>query len=570
MSPALLMENTMGIAEILSLAGGLGLFLLGMSQMSEGLEKAAGEKLRKILEMFTTNRVMGMIVGIIFTGIIQSSSACTTMVVSFVNSGLMNLYQAAGVIFGANIGTTITGQLVSFNLSKYAPLFLLGGVIATMFSKDQKVKKIGDVVVGFGVLFMGIAMMSSAMERMKESEQIVGVLQGLTNPVLAILVGMVLTAIVQSSSVTVSVVLLMAQQGLFVDSNICLYIILGCNIGACATAVIASLAGNKEAKRAALIHLLFNIIGTILMFIVLQLFMSQVSTFLHSFSADDGRFVANAHTVFKVVQVLVLLPFSGGIVKLACLLVPGKDQKVGYLDTFQLKYIGDKVLLNPSTAVVNGLKELERMASLADDNLNRAMNALITLDEEDIQKVYEMEKNIDFLSHAITHYLVKINQSTLPIEDLQGLGALFHVVNDIERIGDHAENIADMAVRRRETGVDFSVDAQHELAEMLELVNAMLERSLKVIPGTGSAAGIDKAVAELYELESKVDAKEKELQKNHIDRLTDQNCTPEAGMLFSDVASGLERVADHALNIALYITRGDHEETAKEAQIQAV
>ncbi len=570
MSRALLMENTMGIAEILSLAGGLGLFLLGMSQMSEGLEKAAGEKLRKILEMFTTNRVMGMIVGIIFTGIIQSSSACTTMVVSFVNSGLMNLYQAAGVIFGANIGTTITGQLVSFNLSRYAPLFLLGGVIATMFSKDQKVKKIGDVVVGFGVLFMGIAMMSSAMERMKESEQIVGTLQGLTNPVLAILVGMVLTAIVQSSSVTVSVVLLMAQQGLFVDSNICLYIILGCNIGACATAVIASLAGNKEAKRAALIHLLFNIIGTILMFIVLQLFMSQVSTFLHSFSADDGRFVANAHTVFKVAQVLVLLPFSGGIVKLACLLVPGKDQKVGYLDTFQLKYIGDKVLLNPSTAVVNGLKELERMASLADDNLNRAMNALITLDEDDIQKVYEMEKNIDFLSHAITHYLVKINQSTLPIEDLQGLGALFHVVNDIERIGDHAENIADMAVRRRETGVDFSVDAQHELAEMLELVNAMLERSLKVIPGTGSAAGIDKAVSELYELESKVDAKEKELQKNHIDRLTDQNCTPEAGMLFSDVASGLERVADHALNSALYNKRGDHEETVQEAEISAV
>lgn len=560
----------MGIAEILSLAGGLGLFLLGMSQMSEGLEKAAGEKLRKILEMFTTNRVMGMIVGIIFTGIIQSSSACTTMVVSFVNSGLMNLYQAAGVIFGANIGTTITGQLVSFNLSKYAPLFLLGGVIATMFSKDQKVKKIGDVVVGFGVLFMGIAMMSSAMERMKESEQIVGTLQSLTSPIIAILVGMVLTAIVQSSSVTVSVVLLMAQQGLFVDSNICLYIILGCNIGACATALLASLAGNKEAKRAALIHLLFNIIGTFLMFIVLQLFMTQVSAFLHSFSADDGRFVANAHTVFKVVQVLVLLPFSGGIVKLACLLVSGKDQKVGYLDTFQLKYIGDKVLLNPSTAVVNGLKELERMASLADDNLNRAMNALITLDEEDIQKVYEMEKNIDFLSHAITHYLVKINQSTLPIEDLQGLGALFHVVNDIERIGDHAENIADMAVRRKELGVEFSDEAQGELAGMLELVNAMLERSLKVIPGTGSAAGIDKAVSELYELESKVDAKEKELQKNHIDRLTEQNCTPEAGMLFSDVASGLERVADHALNIALYITRGDHEETVQEAQIQAV
>lgn len=554
----------MGIAQLLSLAGGLGLFLFGMTQMSEGIEKAAGEKLRSILEAFTTNRVMGMIVGIIFTGVIQSSSACTTMVVSFVNSGLMNLYQAAGVIFGANIGTTITGQLVSFNLSRYAPLFLLGGVIATMFSKNQKVQKIGDVVVGFGILFMGIAMMSSAMESMRESERIIGILQGLSNPLLAILVGVLLTAIVQSSSVTVSIVLLMAQQGLFADSNICLYIILGCNIGACTTAMIASLAGNKDAKRAALIHLLFNIIGTVLMFIALQLAMPAISSFIHAYSADEGRFVANAHTIFKVVQVIVLLPFSGLIVKLTYLLVPGKDQKVGYLDTFQLKYIGNRVLLNPSTAVVNGLKELERMASLANDNLNRAMNALITLDEDDIREVYEMEKNIDFLNHAITHYLVKINQSTLPIEDLQGIGALFHVANDIERIGDHAENIVDMAVRRKESGVSFSGEAQKELTEMLELVNAMLERSLKVIPGTGSAASIEKVLNEMFELENQVDEKEKEVQQNHIKRLTKQNCTPEAGMIFSDIISGLERVADHAVNIAAYITNSEREENAGE------
>ena len=553
----------MGIAEVLSLAGGLGLFLLGMTQMSEGIEKAAGAKLRSVLEIFTSNRVMGMIVGVIFTAIIQSSSACTTMVVSFVNSGLMSLYQAAGVIFGANIGTTITGQLVSFNLSKYAPLFLLGGVIATMFSKNQKVKKLGDVVVGFGVLFMGIAMMSSAMESMRESGEIIEVLRGLTNPALAILVGMLITAVLQSSSVTVSIVLLMAQQGLFADINICLFIILGCNIGSCTTAMIASLAGNKEAKRAAMIHLLFNIIGTILIFIVLQLAMPGVSGLIRAFSTDDGRFVANAHSLFKVTQVLVLLPFSGWIVKLTYLIVPGKDQKVGYTDTFQLKYIGNKVLLNPSTAVVNGLKELERMASLADDNLNRAMNALITLDEDDIQKVYEMEKNIEFLNHAITGYLVKINQSTLPIEDLQGLGALFHVANDIERIGDHAENIAEMAGRRKETGVSFSAEAQKELTEMLELVNAMLERSLKVIPGTGSAASVDTLMTELLELENKVDDKEKELQQNHIERLTRQSCTPEAGMIFSDIASELERVADHALNIAAYMTKGDMEDAAE-------
>ena len=543
----------MGIQEVLSLAGGLGLFLLGMTLMSEGIEKAAGAKLRGILEMFTTNRVKGMFVGVFFTAIMQSSSACTTLVVSFVNSGLMSLYQAAGVIFGANIGTTITSQLVSFNLSQYAPLILLFGVILAMVSKKQTTEKVADVIAGFGVLFLGISTMSSGMASIKESEAVVNTLAGLSNPLLAVLTGLVITAVVQSSSVTVSLTLLMAQQGLFKDVNICLFIILGCNIGACTTALLASLAGKKDAKRAAFIHLLFNVIGTILMFIVFMVAMDPVSAGLHSISADDGRFVANAHTIIKIVQVIVLLPFSNLIVKLTYFFIPGKDQKVGYLDTFQLKFIGDKVLFNPSTAVVDGLKELERMASLANDNLNRAMNALITLDDEDISAVHEMEKNIDFLNHSITSYFIKINQSTLPIEDLQGLGSLFHVANDIERIGDHAENIADMAARRKELGASFSADAQKELADLLERVNLILGESLKVILGTVDA---DTMMA-MSQMEARVDEKEKEIQQSHIDRLTRGECTPEAGMIFSDVASSLERVADHAYNIASYITKRD-------------
>jgi len=543
----------MGLKEILSLAGGLGLFLLGMTIMSEGIEKAAGAKLRGILEMFTTNRFKGLLVGIFFTAIMQSSSACTTLVVSFVNSGLMSLFQAAGVIFGANIGTTITSQLVSFNLSEYAPLILLIGVITGMISKNQTAQKIADVVAGFGVLFLGISTMSSGMASIKESKEIVNALASLTNPLLAVLTGLAITAVVQSSSVTVSLTLLMAQQGLFKDVNICLFIILGCNIGACTTALLASMAGKKDAKRAALIHLLFNVIGTIAMFMVFLVAMDPVSGFLHSISADDGRFVANAHTIIKIVQVIVLFPFSDLIVKLTYLVVPGKDQKVGYLDTFQLKYIGEKVLFNPSTAVVDGMKELERMASLANDNLNRAMNALITLDEEEIESVHEMEKNIDFLNHSITSYFIKINQSTLPIEDLQGLGALFHVANDIERIGDHADNIANMATRRKETGVVFSPVAIKELTEMMELVNALLERSLKAILGSNGA----ELVKEMNGMENKVDDKERELQQNHIDRLTRGECTPDAGMIFSDVAAALERVADHAVNIATYITKRD-------------
>ena len=543
----------MGLKEILSLAGGLGLFLLGMTIMSEGIEKAAGAKLRGILEMFTTNRFKGLLVGIFFTAIMQSSSACTTLVVSFVNSGLMSLFQAAGVIFGANIGTTITSQLVSFNLSEYAPLILLVGVITGMISKNQTAQKIADVVAGFGVLFLGISTMSSGMASIKESKEIVNALASLTNPLLAVLTGLAITAVVQSSSVTVSLTLLMAQQGLFKDVNICLFIILGCNIGACTTALLASMAGKKDAKRAALIHLLFNVIGTVAMFLVFLVAMDPVSEFLHSISADDGRFVANAHTIIKIVQVIVLFPFSDLIVKLTYLVVPGKDQKVGYLDTFQLKYIGEKVLFNPSTAVVDGMKELERMASLANDNLNRAMNALITLDAEEIESVHEMEKNIDFLNHSITSYFIKINQSTLPIEDLQGLGALFHVANDIERIGDHADNIANMATRRKETGVDFSPVAIKELTEMMELVNALLERSLKAILGSNGA----ELVKEMNGMENKVDDKERELQQNHIDRLTRGECTPDAGMIFSDVAAALERVADHAVNIATYITKRD-------------
>ena len=543
----------MGVKEIMSLAGGLGLFLLGMTIMSEGIEKAAGAKLRGILEKFTTNRVTGMLVGLLFTAIMQSSSACTALVVSFVNSGLMNLFQAAGVIFGANIGTTITSQLVSFNLSDYAPLILLVGVIISMVAKKQTIEKFADVITGFGVLFLGISTMSSGMSSLRESQTVVDTLSGLRNPFLAVMVGLVITAIVQSSSVTVSLTLLMAQRGLFTDVNICLYIILGCNIGACTTALLASLSGKKDAKRAAMIHLLFNVIGTVLMFIVFQIAIGPIADGLHAISADDGRFVANAHTIIKIVQVIVLLPFSSLIVKLTYVLVPGKDQKVGYRDTFQLKVIGEKVLFNPSTAVVDGMKELERMAALANDNLNRAMNALITLDQEDIDEVYEMEKNIDFLNHSITSYLIKINQSTLPIEDLQGLGSLFHVANDIERIGDHAENIADMAVMRKESGAAFSHVAQVELTEMLEMVNQMLTASLQSILRTPDTEALKK----LDEMENRVDEKEKELQKNHIDRLTRQECTPEAGMIFSDVATALERVADHARNIAFYIRKRD-------------
>ena len=549
----------MSFGTILTMAGGLGLFLFGMELMSDSIEKVAGARLRRILEIFTTNRFMGMIVGIIFTGIIQSSSACTVMVVSFVNSGLMNLYQAAGVILGANIGTTSTSQLVSFNLSKIAPLILLVGVVVMMFTKKEKVRKVAEVVVGFGILFVGLSTMSQAMANMKNEPQVVNLLMSLKNPFLATLMGFALTAIIQSSSVTVSIVLLLANQDLL-PLPITLYIILGCNIGACATAMLASMTGKKDAKRAALIHLLFNIIGTVIIYIALFVAGDQIVELIKSISADNGRFVANAHTLIKIAQVIMLFPFTGWLVKMTYLIVPGEDQKVGYRESYQLKYIGDKVVFNPATAVVEVIKELERMASLAEENLNRAMNALITLDEEDIEEVYEVEKNINFLNHAITDYLVKINQTTLPIEDLNSLGALFHVVNDIERIGDHAENVADAARQRKEEGVSISKEAQKELGDMLEMVNKIIRYAVEMF-----AKSDESHMQEIVTLEDQVDEKERELQKKHVERLTKGECSPEAGMIFSDIVSGLERVADHATNIAFAITT---EEDAEDGDIK--
>ena len=535
----------MNLSIILSMAGGLGLFLYGMRIMSDSIEKVAGARLRGILERLTTNRFTGMLVGVLFTAVIQSSSACTVMVVSFVNSGLMTLTQAAGVIFGSNIGTTVTALLVSFKLEKAAPVILLAGVLIVMFVKKQKINQWGEVIVGFGVLFMGLSAMSGAMSGMKDSPMVLQMFASLQSPLLAVLLGTVLTAVIQSSAVTVSIMVLLANQGLL-GMDIGLFIILGCNIGACTSAVLASLNGKKDAKRAAAIHLVFNVIGMAIFYVVFSLATDRVVEILTVMAGGDpGRMVAYAHMLIKIIQVIIMMPFVKQIVKLTYLLVPGDDKKIGYRDSYQLKYIGEKVVLNPATAVVEVIKELDRMGSLADENLNRAMNALITLDQEEINEVYEVEKNIDFLSHAITNHLVKINQTTLPIEDLKSIGALFHVVNDIERIGDHAENIVDAAVQREKTGVSFSKTAQRELGEMMDMVNTILRFSFEMF-----VKSTDEHEEDIRHLEEAIDEKEKELQQRHIERLSSNECTPEAGAMFSDIVSGLERVADHATNIA--------------------
>lgn len=537
---------------VLGLIGGLGLFLYGMTLMSDSLEKAAGAKLRGILELFTKNRYVGIIVGVVFTAIIQSSSAATVMIVSFVNAGLMTLYQAIGVIYGANIGTTVTSQLVSFNLSQYAPVFIMAGVLMLMIFKNPTVKKAGEVVIGFGILFLGISTMSSSMGALKELPAIQNLFMSLDNRFFALLLGLVITAIVQSSSVTVSIVLLLAQQGLL-PLKICFFIILGCNIGACMSAMLASLSGKKNAKRAALIHLLFNIIGSIIMAVILLIGSNWIEALIMHISGGNlGRCVANTHTIFKVFQVIILMPFMSWIVKLTYLIVPGEDNDVE--DEYEMKYIGDGDRLSSATAIPQVCSEISHMGEIAIGNLEKALDALLTKDDKAAKEVFEVEKRIDYMNKEITDYLVKANQISLPVGDRKKLGALFHVVSDIERVGDHAENIAEDVEKLIDMKEDINGMAGDEIRRMQEMTVKILHLSMDMFNLED-----DSHLQEILDLENAIDAKERELQDLHVKCLTTGECSAQVGMMFSDLASNLERVADHATNIAFSILEEDPE-----------
>ena len=531
---------------ILGLMGGLGMFLYGMKLMSDALEKAAGAKMRSILEFFTKTPLRGILVGTFFTAVIQSSSASTVMVVSFVNSGLMNLYQAAGVIMGANIGTTVTSQLISLNLSALAPAIVMAGVVMVMFCKKTKIQRAGEVLLGFGILFMGLSGMSDSMSVLRESPQVVEIMSSLTSHFLAVMVGLVVTTVLQSSSATVGIVLLLAQQGLL-DIRICYFIIFGCNIGSCVSALLAAINGKKIAKRAALIHLFFNIIGTGIMYVVFSFALEPITGFISMISHGNiAREVANAHTLIKLVEVLLLFPFIKQIVKLTGFFV--RDEEKVSPQEFQLQYIGAKSVFSPTTAVFEATREMERMGKIAIENLRHSMDALFTMNDGEIQEVYETEDQINFLNHAITDYLVKVNQTTIPTDDKKSIGGLFHVVNDIERIGDHAENFAEAAKERMEKQIPFSEKAIRQIREMAEMVTEVLDYALQMFSERST-----EHMKEVLQLEEAVDQLERKLQKAHVKRLTKGKCTPEASMLYSDAISGLERAADHATNIAFAI-----------------
>lgn len=530
----------------MTLLGGLALFLYGMKMMGEGLEKAAGDKLRKLLESLTRNPIMGLLVGVIFTMVIQSSSATTVMVVGFVNAGLLDLMQATGVILGANIGTTVTAWIVAgFQAMAIMPLVLLIGVAMMMFLKRLKLQRVGQIVAGFGMLFVGMDMMSGAMKPLANSPEFASLMTMFSSPLMAMLMGVVITAVIQSSSASVGILELLAIQGL-VPLDTALYIIMGTNIGTCVTAMLASIGTTRTARRAALIHLMFNVLGTLVVFILVSVL--PVAQWLSNIEGPAVQ-IAIAHTSFKVFEVLCFISLRKWLVKLVMILVPGEDARG---EERHLQYLDDRILSTPPIAVAQICKEIERMGTIAVDNLSRAMEAFFSKDTSILGEVEQNEEVVNYLNHEITRYMVQVSQLELPSGDVERIGSLFHVVNDLERIGDHAENMAEYAQSRIDEDIPFSEDSIREMREMLDKTVTLCRLSLEVLHSRDK-----RLLPQVLVQEESIDDMEKELQQSHVERLTRGACTPRSGMIFSDMLSNLERVADHATNIGFSIQEND-------------
>lgn len=535
----------MSVANILSMAGGLGLFLFGIRTMGDGLENAAGAKLKRMLEVLTGNRFLAVLVGFIVTAIIQSSTATTVMVVGFVNAGMMSLAQAVGVIMGANIGTTVTSLLIALNFSSVAAASVLVGVILMLASKKTVVKNLGAIFTGFGLLFLGIDMMSDSMAPLRESAGfmnfIVTVSESPLRPLFGIILGIVMTAVLQSSSASVGVLQTLAMQGL-VPLKFSVFVLFGQNIGTCLTALFSTVGAKKNSKRAAVIHLLFNLIGTGI-FILIALLTPYVE-WIEKLSPDPMAQIAISHIVFNIVSTVVMFPFAKVLVKLSCLLVPGKDDSESEM---HCKFIDDRLLNTPPFAVMQVSKEVARMAKLARDNFETSAHALINRSDKDLDKVMENEEIINYLNHHITSYLVKLNALDITDSDSDYIARVFHAINDIERVGDHAINLAEAAQHNIGEGLKFSDPAREELNQLCGSVVTLLERSMAAFDNQSLS---DNEAKELSDLEEHIDDLTLECQDSHIFRLNRKECNTEAGMLYLNTITDFERVGDHAINIA--------------------
>ena len=539
----------MTFTAVFLLLGGLGMFLYGMKMMSDGLENAAGDRMRRVLEVLTNRRLAAVGVGAGVTAVIQSSSATTVMVVGFVNAGLMTLLQATGVIMGANIGTTITAQLIAFKLSDIAPLILFFGMIFTVFIKKRFISRIGEIVLGFGILFVGLTLMSEAMKPLQEVEAFRNLLVSFKSPVVGVLFGAIFTAVIQSSSASVGILQALAGLGLIgLDSAV--YVVLGQNIGTCITAILAAIGTSPNSKRTAGIHLMFNILGTLIYLGVLAVFPSIIAWVASWSPGNVSRQIANFHTLFNVTITILLFPFAKLMVKLITRIIPEKHEP----DRVEKKliYLDERIAQTPTIALSQMLKELSRLGGISADNLRRSLDAFFNRDEQKADRVFNVEKTIDYITHNITHYLIEFRGMDLSEHDLKTMGGLHHVVIDMERIGDLAENIAGFSLSLMERRTQLSPDAQEELQVMADKTMETLRLSLEAF----NTRDLSK-IKEVDAMEQQVDDMKKQYMNHHIDRLQDKSCDPQVGVVFTNMVATLERIADHATNIAFSIEERD-------------
>ena len=535
----------MGITDVLSLFGGLALFLYGMQMMSTGLEAAAGNKMKSILEKLTSNRVKGVLVGAAITAVIQSSSATTVMVVGFVNSGLMTLKQAVWIIMGANIGTTITGQLIALDIGAIAPLFAIIGVAVMMFVKNEKVHHISSIFAGLGILFMGMDMMGAAMEPLQESEAFINLMTKFSNPLIGILVGAVFTAIIQSSSASVGILQALAATGM-VPLSSAVYVLFGQNIGTCITAVLASIGMKVNAKRTTIIHLMFNIIGTVLFTII-----CMVTPYVHLIESitpgDPVAQIANAHTIFNIVTTLILLPFGTQMADIAEKILPDskkeddEDLRLKYIRPFESSY----AIGNSAVAVTQVREEVGRMQEMVMKNIGDAFDTLIKYDDKSHKKVEEREEYIDYLNKGISEYVVSLMASEMSSDDSRKINGYYAIISNLERIGDHAVNIVEYADDMKKWDLKFSDNVLEELEDMKKQCIASLN-NVKDVDSGNMAEVLTQAVA----LEQKTDNMRDKYFKKQMQRLKKGKCKPQSGIVFSEILTDFERIGDHVLNIA--------------------
>ncbi len=541
----------MELLDIFTLLGGVGLFLYGMTQMSSGLKAAAGDNLRIILQKATSNRFTSVMVGILVTLMIQSSSATDVMVIGFVNAGMMSLNQAIGVIMGANIGTTVTAQLTAFNLSSYAPLILFVGAVMYLFLKNGTVKSIGSVILGFGMLFEGIALMKSAIAPLAESEAFVNMLSGLSNPFLAVLFGIAFTALLQSSSSSIVIFQAFASTGIL-SYEVAVYLILGAAVGSVTPNLLAALTANRNGKRSAILNLLFNVVRCVVIGVIITLF-PQVLRLIQSLSPNDvARQIANTHTIFAIFAVIIELPLTNAIVRVAERIIPLKEEETRKAKDQRLVYLNALDSLPAAVSLNQAKLEIYRMGEFALNNLRTAIDYFFDNEDYKIQQVLDQEDTVDYLDHNITQALIDLRYHHLPPRDLNRLGRLLLDVSDIERISDHAVNLTEYRQKLNQRKGTLTKEALDDLHIIADATLASVEYSLQLFR--------DDRFDDLPEaeaLEHIVNESEDMCISNHVDRMMEAECDPMGGVVYSDMVMDLERCSDHAINVAYSLSGQD-------------